>query len=407
MSSYLVAAGDTFALISRKVYGVETFAQVIQAANPGASEPLVTGTTLTVPPNPSAPTNTLASSSTNGPDEVALLLDNERFRFWDGVRITRSFDSFDTIEFSAPFDPDDADQREKFRPFSYGNASFSVGGEPLFTGTVVSVRPELTPNSRTVRVGGYSKPGVLNDCTPSPDTKLEFNDVALPEIAPSLILPFGLEIEFLANPGSTFERVACDSTRKVLSFLTELAQQRNGVFNSSPAGVLRFMQSEPAGVPVATLEEGVSPLLEVLPNFSEQNYYSHITGVERVGTGTAGSRFTVTNSRVSSVRPFTFAVTDAIGGDVQTATQSKMGRMFGSAISYSVTVATWRAENGQLWAPDQTVSLLAPSAMVYSPYKFKIRNVTFDASKTERTATLELVLPGAFSGEIPEALPWD
>ena len=43
MSEYTVVTGDTFELISRKRYGVETNADLIKSANPDAVEPLTPG----------------------------------------------------------------------------------------------------------------------------------------------------------------------------------------------------------------------------------------------------------------------------------------------------------------------------------------------------------------------------
>ena len=81
--------------------------------------------------------------------------------------------------------------------------------------------------------------------------------------------------------------------------------------------------------------------------------------------------------------------------------------MFGNMAGFAATVATWRDPNGDLWAPNTTVTLVAPGAMVYTEFEFIIRAVQFSRDSRETTATLELVLPGSFSGEIPETLPWD
>ena len=40
-------------------------------------------------------------------------------------------------------------------------------------------------------------------------------------------------------------------------------------------------------------------------------------------------------------------------------------------------------------------------------YTFEIRAVAFTATDKARTAALSLVIPGAFSGTLPESLPWD
>jgi len=81
--------------------------------------------------------------------------------------------------------------------------------------------------------------------------------------------------------------------------------------------------------------------------------------------------------------------------------------MFASAISYNIEVATWRSPNGNLWSPNTTIKIQAPGAMIYEPYEFLIKSVTFKGERSGRIASLSLVLPGAFSGRIPEGLPWD
>jgi len=45
--------------------------------------------------------------------------------------------------------------------------------------------------------------------------------------------------------------------------------------------------------------------------------------------------------------------------------------------------------------------------MIYEPYTFVVRSVRFSKDDSSETATLDLVVPGAFNGEVPEALPWD
>jgi prophage tail gpP-like protein len=408
-TSYSVVAGDTFALIARKEYGDENAAYRIKIANPGVAEPLTAGTTLTVPSLPGAPTDVPQTAPSESIDEVAIEINGRRFRFWGEVRITRATDNLDTVEFSAPFEPDRADFREAFRPFSYVPLTVTVGGVPLFTGTMVGVDPAVTPDSNTVSVSGYATPGVLADCTaPASAYPIEFNDVALPDIAAALAAPFGVKVVFEADAGAPFERVALAPGTSVLSFLNELTKQRNLVMSSTTDGALRFWQSAAPSIPVANLAVGESPLISASPFFNPQDYYSHITGLEQVAVGYYGSQFTVQNARLAGVlRPTSFKTTDTAAGDVKTTVDAKIGRMFGNAVSYSLAVAGWRDPQGDLWAPNTLVTLLAPRVMVYAPYTFEIRSVQFSATGNERTATLDVVLPGAFSGRIPGAMPWD
>ena len=409
MSKYSVIAGDTFESIARKKYGTEKESSKIARANPGVVEPLTAGTTLTVPVLPDAPQDVQQQAPAGTEDEVAILIDAQRFRFWDKVRITRSIDTMDTVEFGAPFDADAPGFREAFRPFSFKTVVITVGGTPLFTGTMVAVNPVVENGQKVISVSGYSLPGALNDCTaPASSFPLEFDNQGLRDIATALAAPFGISVDFQADQGAVFERVASEPGKKVLAFLTELAKQRNLIISSSSRGKLVFLQSTESGQPVARLQQGVAPVLSVTPFFSPQEYYSHITGIEPVVVGLAGSQFTVKNPRLLGVtRPLTFNAPDTLDADVKSAVEAKAGRMYGSMASYSVRVATWRDPNGNLWEPNTLIKLLAPDAMIYNEYEFIIRSIEFTRDRATETATLNLVIPGSFSGKIPETLPWD
>tara|TARA_R110000744_G_scaffold333450_1_gene438842 strand:+ start:3866 stop:5101 length:1236 start_codon:yes stop_codon:yes gene_type:complete len=408
-TTYSVITGDTFESISRKKYGTEGEANRIARSNPGVVQPLTAGTTLTVPELPDAPKNIRqqAESSTDG--EVAILIDGKRFRFWDKIRITRALDTMDTVEFGAPFDSEAPGFKDTFRPFSFKTVVITVGGTPLFTGTMVAVSPVIENGQKIISVSGYSLPGVLNDCTsPASSFPLEYDNQGLREIATALAAPFGISVEFLADQGAVFERVASEPGKKVLAFLTELAKQRNLIISSSSRGKLIFLQSSDGGQPVARLQQGSAPVLSVTPFFSPQEYYSHITGIEPVVVGLAGSQFTVKNPRLLGVtRPLTFNAPDTLDAGVKAAVEAKAGRMFGSMASYSIRVATWRDPSGNLWEPNTSIKLLAPDAMIYKEYEFIIRSIEFSRDRATETATLNLVIPGSFSGKIPEVLPWD
>ena len=107
------------------------------------------------------------------------------------------------------------------------------------------------------------------------------------------------------------------------------------------------------------------------------------------------------------LRPTSFKTRDTATGDVRATVEAAAGRMFGNAIAYSVEVATWRDPQGELWAPNTNIDLRAPGVMVYEFYTFELRSVAFNVTDRKRTATLELVLPGSFGGDLPEGLPWD
>ena len=164
MSEYTVQSGDTFEVISSRVYGTPNKAFLVRQANSAAVLPLQAGTKLNIPPDPDAMVFSIPENDLSSEDEVSVFIDSDRFRFWQNLQINRSIDTFDSFSFSAPFEPDNAAFREAFRPFSYKPVSINIGGELYTTGTMLTPTPELGDSNR-VQVDGYARAAVLNDCS--------------------------------------------------------------------------------------------------------------------------------------------------------------------------------------------------------------------------------------------------
>jgi prophage tail gpP-like protein len=82
--------------------------------------------------------------------------------------------------------------------------------------------------------------------------------------------------------------------------------------------------------------------------------------------------------------------------------------MFADSVGYEIVVQGWRDDNGDIWAPNKIVELTSPGIMVYNEYEFITRSIRLArASSGGDTAALGLVFPGAYSGKIPEVLPWE
>lgn len=409
MARITTRKGDTFDLLARRAYGDDRQSALLRSANPGAVEPFEAGVVLTAPDQPNAPKNRPATVQADSENELALLINGQRFRYWTGISITRSIDSMDTLSISAPFEPDDAQFRATFKPFAFAPVNVTVGGAPLFTGTMLTVDPSLKEDGRTVSAACYSVPAVTGDCTaPASAYPLEWNEAGLRTIAEAAAAPFGLAVLFEGEEGAPFERVSLKPGEKVLQFLITLAQQRGLLVSSTERGQLLFTKAIKTGGPVARLVEGAAPLVDVVPVFNAQDYYSEITGIEPVVVGLRGGQVTVRNPLLRGVvRPLAFEVSDTVNADIEAACNAKAGRMFANVVNYSCNVATWRDPSGNLWKPNTTVTLDAPGAMVYGEYEFLVRAVTLSrTSDGGEVATLALTIPGAFDSQVPEALPW-
>lgn len=342
------------------------------------------------------------------PDLVSVVIDGKEFGSWSEINLTLPMDSFSTVGLAAPFESSRLEFRETFRPFTFKPIEVLVDGDTLFAGTLVAIASARDANRSSAAVGGYSLPGVLQDCGGDiASFPFEFKGLGLRDIATALVEPFGLSVQFDAEEGAKFDKVKLEADRSIASFLAELAQQRNLIVGNTTDGKLLCHRSIVSGKPVARLRENAQPVVSVSNAFDPQRYFSKLTGFSLTKRGKVGSAYTAQNPFLSNVlRPKTFKVADTEDGDTPAATQAKMGRMFANACPFSAEVATWRDPQGAMWRPNTSVVLHAPDAMVYRETEFIVRSVSLHQDANKSTAALDLVLPGAFSGEIPEVLPW-
>lgn len=342
-------------------------------------------------------------------EDVAIIIDGRRWRAWESVEIKTSLDAFASVSFEAPFEHARSTFRSTFQPFSFKPVELRIGDKLVFTGNIVPIDPELDPEKKTVLVGAYSKPAVLGDVTmPASAFPLELNGLTIRQIAERLMEPFGIAVDVPGEEGAVFRRVALNVTDRVQQFLTTLAQQRGLLLSDTPDGALRIFKPSTFGRPVVSLREGVTPLESVKATFSPQEYFTEITGIAKTRAGRLGAHFTVQNPFASTpLRPLVYELEDTEDPDLPTAVRAKLGRMFGNALAVTIEVPTWRDPQGELWEPDTIVELEAPSAMIYRPTNFQVRNVTLKQEANSISATLELALPGVFSGEVPASLPWE
>jgi prophage tail gpP-like protein len=410
MPTYTPTTFETFENISRDQLGSEIYASIIRVSNPHIVAVLGPAGGLGVPPFvPVYIPDILAPVSKPNPlelDEVILFVDKKEVKFWETIAIENSVDGLSQVNFNIPFDPNDKNHRELFKPFTYKTIELFIGEKLQFKGIMLVNPPNVQTNRIELSLNCYAAPGVLNDCTASSEAfPIEFNDMNLEDIAKSLCEPFAIAVEAKDDVGDAFDRTALEAGQKNLPYLIGLAKQRNILVRSGSNGSLVLHRAKTDGSPVATLVEGNSPLISIKPTFNQQEYYSSITGIQPTQLGfLGGDKYTANNELLdSSFRPLNFKANDTEDGTLKDAVDAKLSRMFGQVASYTCDVVDWRDKSGKLWEPNTIIQVQAPSAMIYSQYNFLISRV--NGPKIKKT-TLTLSLPGSYSGKIPAKLPW-
>jgi prophage tail gpP-like protein len=81
--------------------------------------------------------------------------------------------------------------------------------------------------------------------------------------------------------------------------------------------------------------------------------------------------------------------------------------MFADCVSFSLKCDGHKNSDGKLFKKGMTVCVEAPGAMITRQTNFIVRNIKLLRDETGKTAVLDLVLPGSYTDELPEVLPWE
>lgn len=350
---------------------------------------------------------------------IKLVVGSDEFKFWSSFNISRNIDTFDTFSFDAPFG-ENAGIKSIIKPLQFKPGELFIDDELLSTIVLVNPLPTLGSEENSISVTGYAKPGVLNDCSVKhSDYPIEFTGQTLEQIAKTLAGLYDVDVEFQGVPlgsgsfpvsisGAPFEKVKLEVGQSPFDFLIELAKDRGFLISNTKPGKLLFWKAA-KNPRTTTLKQGHTPVISVTPNINPQGYYSEITGLSpgKLGVDIEFESVTIDNTNLSVNRPLVYKLKQQLSGaDLQNAVKWKMGLMIANAIKYSVSVEGLRDEHGLIWEPNTYINLTAPGAYIDNETTFLIDSLNLAKSDSETTA-INLVLPEARSGEIPEKLPWD
>jgi prophage tail gpP-like protein len=420
-----VQQGDTLGAIAIRYLGGSGKWTKISGANPQLASrkkaadgsPLIyPGDTLIIPEDETAARP--ASAQTKKPivlsdkeQDVSIVIGGEKFTGFTGYNLTLSNDSFDIFSFSAPYDPSIKELREIIKPFSFQSCEVFYNDSLMFKGTLLTPDPELTDESSEITLQGYPLCGVLNDCM-VPPTKypLQCMGINMKGIADAACEPYSIPVIFDGEVGPNFTEVSIEPTDKILDFLSRLAKQRNLLFTNNEKGQLVFFNPK-TEKPFVTFLEGKTPLISIKPKFNAQDFYSHITGFGKTDAEYPSMSFTFENKYLINkgiIRHQSLTIEDSETlSDLENATKAHAGRMFADCVSFELLCENHVNEKNEVFGKGMSVCVFAPSAMIAKETTLVARNIKLSRTTDGKTTTMTLVLPGSYTGEIPEELPWE
>lgn len=338
---------------------------------------------------------------------MILKAGNKQLSTYNDVHLQLNYEGVaSAFSFVFLFDPGNAEQKDMFRPGSFTPVTIEHDGELLLTGMILASEFNSSATKQLVRVSGYSKTGVLEDCEiPVSAYPLQQNKLTLKQIAEKIIKPFGLKLVIDNSVSNEANKVIAKSTsddnQTVRSYLTALANNRQVIVSHTAKGELLFTREQVNQAPVYHFD-GSFPAINMNLFFDGQRMHDKISLIKQAtkrGKGNAGQT-TISNPYVSVFRPTVKRQTS--GKDVDTGMGARnilSAELKG--IELTIELDRWSI-NGNLVKPNQVITVTNPELHIYNKAKFFIAGVTYKGNQEAQTAVLKCVLPEVYNGDTPK-----
>lgn len=338
-------------------------------------------------------------------------------KYFSDFTVNLRYDSIaSTFGIQFYFDPKNQQHAEMACVSHFHECILQHNGETLITGYILSQSFTLNSKKQLVSIGGYSKPGVLEDCEiPTSLYPLQTDGLTLREIALKLIAPFGigLVVDGIAQKDSAevftldekldakIEKTNAKESQNIKSYLTSLAVQRNVILSHDEKGNLVFTEAKTMKTPIFHVEKGVIAT-EIKMTFNGQGIHSQITAIKQadVDGGDAGEH-TVYNPYCPIV--FRPKVIVQSSGDINTIEEFANNALAAELknISFIITVDRWEVDN-KLIRPNNIITVYCPEVYLYKKTKLFIQEVAFKGDAKSETAVLTCVLPSVYDRSAPQ-----
>lgn len=364
----------------------------------------------------------------NTRESETLELPLQAINFFSQIKLNLKYDALaSTFQFDYLFDANNAAHLEVAGITHYHEAHVywqaSTGGPKrrILTGLVVSQNFIDAPVPELLSIGGYSKPGLLDDCDIPVDIPLESNGLKLSDIIKRICDAFLLKLIILApragerivqkppqekNEDERAEGEVKKSTSKTsenaASYIKKLCLQKNVVLTHNEMGNVVVKTANTEGDPVLVLDSDSKPMQgyqRMNLNFDGQNMFRFYSVVRQADDeGGNESSITIRNplSPVAGV-PRYKVETQSSGSDV-TVSEAVRNALSKSLKVFVLTVnIVTETASTKLILPDNTIHIKNKKLNLFKMTKWFIESVEVTQTPESTTQVLTCVLPWVYN----------
>lgn len=350
-----------------------------------------------------------------------ILKINDRFHnrvvdFFTNFKLNLKYDSVgSTFSFDFYFNPDNPDHKEMSCVSHFHDVTVEHDGELLLTGVLTQQPFSAGPTKRLASFGGYSRTGVLEDCSIPPEAyPLQSDGLSLTQITQKVIRPFRPIINLVVDPdvssraNGAFKTNTASGTETVKSYLSDLANQKKIILSHTNKGELLLTEAKTESQPIMDfdLTTGTYPGYDFSMDFNGQGMHSHIIVKKQadIDGGNAGQQ-TIRNPYVvgSVYRPLVVTQSSGDDNDTESVVMQTLAKELRN-IKLTIEIKSFKLNDNKVVKPNTTITILAPELYIFKKTKFFIHEVNYSGTPTETTATLHCMLPEVFNGKYPKSI---
>lgn len=320
------------------------------------------------------------------------------------------FDSIaSTFELEYYFDPFNPEHKEFSVPGHMHECYLEDEGERILTGYILSHEFVDESERPLVRISGYSKSGILEDCKIPPTAyPLESIGVSLQQISNKLLGLFSIQsvtdssVYSLMN--EPIQDVQSQNTQSVKDYLTTIARQKNIIISHDEFGrVVYTKPKKQKPVFIFDRTNGITvPGVKFTNSFNGQPMHSDIWVMAQASMDdqAQAAESHISNPLVPIVYR-TNVVTQTSGDDDSTNLVAR-NALSAEIKNFNVTIELDRIRfKDKIMKMGQIVSIINPYIYLYDKTDLFIESITLNLKPSSKTATLRCVLPEVYTNDIP------
>jgi len=260
---------------------------------------------------------------------------------------------------------------------------FTDDNDLLITGTILPTTLRSSTVKETVKVKGYSLPGVLEDCQiPVTLYPLQFDGLNLKEITEKILSIFPFSFQFSSSVAEIinkkYEKIESDPKKTIKEFLNELARQRNIILSHLPDGRLLYTKFAASLRTVDHFEIGMNGIEKMAIQINGQKLHNPIYVVGQSGSdeNSDSTDAVIDNPYFEAFRPKVIVLSDGDEFDAETTARNELAK---EVSSIKLTFQTTKFNK-----PGRLITVKNPEIRLNKATPFFIESVNIKGSSNEK-----------------------